>query len=229
MTYKIHRINTFSHPIFGDCVDVKCIDSILQDNQFIHFIVPNDEFYLQPINFAFNLKAEWTPDINDYTIDFVSDLFDFPKLERRTVAKGFVHKGFYIEPNAPFKFKIRGASRVVDEYYSIIKWERDVFNCPRRIASELCLVRASQVDSKRIRPNSDINEPMSKTVRFLFPLNEDLLKPIFQTKEDGVIWESDSILFSFDKFTKIINDDYDFPDYKQIPVLVYHTLFPNLL
>ena len=68
MRYKIHRINTFSHPIFGTCVDVKCINSILKDNQFIHFIVPNDEFYLQPINFAFNLKAEWTPDINDYTI-----------------------------------------------------------------------------------------------------------------------------------------------------------------
>lgn len=104
-----------------------------------------------------------------------------------------------------------------------------MFYALHRIASELCLVTASQVDSKRIRPNSDINQPMSKTVRFLFPLNEDLLKPIFQTKEDGVIWESDSILFSFDKFTKIINDDYEFPDYKQIPALVYHTLFPNLL
>lgn len=62
-----------------------------------------------------------------------------------------------------------------------------MFYALHRIASELCLVTASQVDSKRIRPNSDINQPMSKTVRFLFPLNEDLLKPIFQTKEDGVI------------------------------------------
>lgn len=128
MRYKIHRINTFSHPVFGACVDVKCINSTFRDNQFIHFIVPNDEFYLSLVNFAFNHKAEWVPDINDYTIDFVSDLFDFPKLERENVAKGFVHKGFYIEPRAPFKFKIRGASRVVDEYYSIIKWERDVLN-----------------------------------------------------------------------------------------------------
>lgn len=229
MRYIIRRINTFSHPIFRACADVICINSALRDNQFIHFIVPNDELYLQPINFAFNLKAEWTPNIDDYTIDFVSDLFDFPKLERGAIAKGFLHKGFYIEPNAPFKFKIRGASKVVDEYYSIIKWERDVFNCPRRIASELCLIRASQVDSERIRPHSDINEPISKTVRFLFPLNEDLLKPIFQTKEDGVLWEADPVLFSFDKFTKIINDDFVFPDYKQMPVLVYHTLFPNLL
>ena len=229
MRYRIHRIVPFSHPIFGACVDVKCVNYSLRDKQFIHFIVPNDEFYLSPINFAFNLKAEWTPNIDDYTIDFVSDLFDFPQIERGDVAKGFLHKGFYIEPNAPFKFRIRGASRVVDEYYSFIKWERDVFNCPRRIASELCLVRASQVDSERIRPNSDINEPISKTVRFLFPLNEDLLKPIFETNEDGVIWESDPIMFSFDKFTKIINDDFEFPDYKKIPVLVYHTLFPNLL
>lgn len=229
MRYIIRRINTFSHPIFGACADVVCINSALRDNQFIHFIVPNDEFYLTPINFAFNIKAEWTPEINDYTIDFISDLFDFPKLEREIIPKGFVHKGFYIEPNAPFKFWIRGASRVVDEYYSIIKLERDVFNCPRRIASELCLVRASQVNSERFRPNSDTNEPISKTVRFLFPLNEDLLKPIFQTKEDGVLWESDPILFSFDKFTKIINDDFEFPDYKQLPALVYHTLFPNLL
>lgn len=128
----------------------------------IHFILPNDEFYLSPVRFADSLKAKWKPDWEHFTFDFISELFDFPKLQSDSTAKGFIHKGFYLEPSAPSQFEIRGASKVVDEYYSQITWERDVFNCPRRKATELCLVRASQTNLERIRPFSDINEPTSK-------------------------------------------------------------------
>lgn len=226
MIYKVRKLYQFTHKIFGQCVDVVC--SSVNDN-IIHFIVPNDEFYLSPIRFAFNLKADWEPNLDDYTFDFSTELFDFPKLNRHEITKGFLHKGFFLEPSAPFEFEIRGASKVIDEYYSHIRWELDVFNCPRRkVDLELCLVRASQVNSNRLRPNSDINEPYPKTVRFLFPLKEDLLYPILQKKEDNKIWKPDSKLFYFGKFTKIVNDDFDFPEYAQLPVLVYDTLTPDI-
>ena len=54
------------------------------------------------------------------------------------------------------------------------------------------------------------------------------LKQIGTTKEENKIWEADPLLFSFDKYTKIINDDFDFPEYGQLPVLVYHTLMPDI-
>ena len=226
MNYKIRRLSPFAHKIFGQCMDVVCCS---ERESVIHFILPNDEYYLSPIRFAYNLKAFWKPNLNDYTFDFITELFDFPKLSQYDTPKGFLHKGFYLEPTAPFKFMIRGASKVIDEYYSHIHWELDVFNCPRRKADfELCLIRASQVNSERLRPNSDINEPYHKTVRFLFPLIENLLTPILQTKEENKIWEADPLLFSFDKYTKIINDDFDFPEYGQLPVLVYHTLMPDI-
>ncbi len=228
MTLKIRRIREFKDKVFGSCVDIVCQSAENNTPDIIHFIFPDDEYYLSAPRFAFSLNAVWEPNLNDFTFDFITELFEFPKLETRNIAKGFIHKGFYIDTRAPFEFYVRSASRVVDEYYSHIVFERDVFNCPRRIASELCLVRTTQYKSERIRPNSDINEPIAKSVSFLFPLNEELLRPIFLTKEHNELWKPNPILFSFDKYTKIINDDFDFPEYKARPVLVYDTLTPNL-
>jgi len=228
MTFKIHRISAFKDKVYGSCVDIICQPTTNSKQDKIHFIFPNDEYYLSSPRFAFNLKADWKPNLEDFTMDYFCDLFDFPKLDANNIAKGFIHKGFYFDTNAPFEFYVRGASRVVDEYYSQIVFERDVFNCPRRKASDLCLIRTSQYLSERIRPNSDINEPIAKSVSFLFPLNEELLRPIFLTKEHNTLWKPNPILFSFDKYTKIINDDFDFPEYKSRLVLIYDTLTPNM-
>lgn len=227
MILKIRRITSFNHKVFGSCVDVLC-NSMSNQQDIIHFIYPNDEYYLNTPRFAFNVKADWEPNLDDFTTDFISDLFEFPQLNANNIAKGFIHKGFFYDTSAPFEFYVRGASRVVDEYYSHIVFERDVFNCPRRKASELCLIRTSQYKSERIRPNTDINELIAKTVSFLFPLNEDILRPIFLSKENNILWKPNPILFSFDKHTIMINDDFDFPEYKSRPVLIYDTLTPYL-
>lgn len=101
-----------------------------------------------------------------------------------------------------------------------------MFNFPRRKASELCLIPTSQYKSERACPN--FYEPIAKSVSFLFPLNEEILRPIFIAKEINMLWKPDPILFSFDKYTKIVNDDLDFPEYKYQPVLIYDILTLNV-
>jgi hypothetical protein len=40
----------------------------------------------------------------------------------------------------------------------------------------------------------------------LFPLKEELLKPIFETKAKKVLWEPNPDMFSFDKCTELISE-----------------------
>lgn len=77
MTFKIHRISAFKDKVYGSCVDIIRQPTTNSKQDKIHFIFPNDEYYLSSPRFAFNLKADWKPNLEDFTIDYFCDLFDF--------------------------------------------------------------------------------------------------------------------------------------------------------
>jgi hypothetical protein len=126
-------------------------------------------------------------------------------LDRDLNANGFIHKGFFIDTNAPFKFEILTALKFVDEIYSHVTIKRDVFNYPYRDATVICLIKAIQYGTECTHLNSS-SESTRKIVKFLFPLKEELLKPIFETKAKKVLWEPNPDMFSFDKCTELISE-----------------------
>ncbi|MCM1142857.1 MAG: hypothetical protein NC453_30185 [Muribaculum sp.] len=239
MKFQIRRIDSFHDKIYGPCIDVKTSIIINEEENerlnmeywgnIVHFIYPDDDHILFPIRAIFNSKQVWEPVWSEYTYDFITDLFDFPSLNKSTTSYGFVHKGFYYDIDAPLQFEVRRISKYIDEVYSHIRYERDVFNCPHRYADSVFLITTSQVKSERCRKYSDTNEPMRKTVRFIVPDNHSVLKSIVTAKEEGLMWEPNMSDFSFDCRTTLSNEDYNFPQYIKILALVLDSMKPSLI